>query len=140
MNECICLKGVTFDRKYFHSAVLLRGDNPAQKEYYGNLILSLNFLVPFIGGNQAILKTMFLKEATPIETIDLYRELLGKLQIGLAHLPSKIGLIKELLTADEKALSEGRPSVVGKTARDVPGSPGVQEAADAFEATEEEPK
>jgi len=140
MTDVICLKGVTFADQHFHSAVLLRGGEPLQKEYYGNLVLSLNFLVPFIGGNQAILKTMSLKEATPIETIDLYRELLGKLQIGQAHLPSKIALIKELLTADEKALSEGRPSVVGKTARDVPGSPGIQEAADAFEATEKDGK
>ena len=106
MNECICLKGVTFDRKYFHSATLLRPKEDAGEKYAGNLTLIVNFIVPNIGGSQGILKTMFLKEATPIETIDLYRDLLLKLELGKANLPSKSMLIKELLTADEKALSK----------------------------------
>lgn len=140
MDECICLKGVTFDRKYFHSAVLVRGSDPTQTEYFGNLILSLNFLVPFIGGNQGILKTMSLKGSTPIETIDLYLTLLEVLKYIAGDNDAVVGavvnrddLIKELLTADEKALSKGAP---------IPPVDPLKGVAppSAFEATEEDAK
>ena len=131
MNECICLKGVTFDRKYFHSATLLRPKEDAGEKYAGNLTLTVNFIVPNIGGSQGILKTMFLKEATPIETIDLYLMLLEALR-NIANRkgpccpvsPTRADLINELLTGDEKALTAGLvppdppPSVLEATEED----------------------
>ncbi len=111
MNEVISLKGVSFDRKYFHSTTLLRPGKEAGGEYAGNLVLTINFIIPDISGNKGVLKTMFLKGLTPIETIDLYLSLLRKLRELIRDnnsggLPDRDELIKEHLTADEKALIE----------------------------------
>jgi len=109
MNEIVCLKGVSFDRKYFHSTALTRGKDPAREEYHGNLLVAVNFIVPNIAGNQGILNTMFLKESTPIGTVDLYLSLLDQLLScirdgTICGLPGRDMLIEEHLTADEKAL------------------------------------
>ena len=112
MGECICIKGVAFDRDYFHSASLVRGTDPKREEYFGNLIVSVNFIIPNIAGNQAILNTMLIKETDPIGTIDLYRRLLTLLRVIDNHLPSRDGLIEDLLTADEKALMDAKFPVV----------------------------
>lgn len=109
MGEVICLKGVSFGRGFFHSATLVRPGEQADERYKGNLTLSLNFMIPFVGGHQAVLNNMFLKEATPIGTIDLYLELLRKVGVASCDLPNRANLIEELLTADEKALSKGAP-------------------------------
>ena len=124
MNEVISLKGVSFDRKYFHSATLIRGTDPAKEKYYGNLLVAVNFIIPNIGGNQGILNTTFLKGDNPVETIDLYLSLLEKLlkcmnDVGTIYgISGRDELIKDYLTADEKALSKeplAQPTQEGPT-------------------------